>query len=508
MIIPFDLYEHPHAGTAKDTDKQTGYRTCSLLCMPVLNPDGELFGVTQLLNKRKLGEFPEYNPINWPEVPEQFKASFDENDRQSMQVFNQRVGVILQYAQTHEALLKIAEVKPKEVVHNALFMLSNVANPPNEPFLYDALYNILNLLGMSLSKLVNAEGATIWVFNAELKEFCSLMPSGKMGNLVEENIPDSPDIVQEIMAFHSRGEMKGSKARRKSGRVVKNDDNLFVNHGMVVPIAHPQGHVMALVQLIHPQGMDSESISCENLGFTEADRHLIEQRTESILPIVEGCQSFYRDIKILEHNRENEKLWAAMISLSEKDCDLQEIRQEMLQKVLNAAQKMTNSDRSTLWLLDSNRGNLWTNIPGQGELRCEIGVGFVGIVAETCESMMIPFDLYKHPKAANAKKPDKQTGYRTFSLLCTPVLGSDGKLLGVTQLVNKRKPGNFPPYQTGDKRKIPDYFKTSFNERDRRSMEIFNAQVGVILQNIQQKDLIRHEIQNSLASKELQPTRS
>ncbi|MCT7983078.1 GAF domain-containing protein [Laspinema sp. A4] len=494
MIIPFDLYEHPHAGTAKETDKQTGYRTSSLLCMPVLNPDGELLGVTQLLNKRKLGEFPEYNPSNWPEVPEQFKASFDENDRQSMQVFNQRVGVILQYAQTHEALLKIAEVKPKEVVHNALFMLSNVGNHQSEPFLYDALYNILNFLGRSLSKLVNAEGATIWVFNSELKEFWSLMPSGKMGDLVEEIIPDSPEIQKEIMAFHSRGEMKGGKAKRKSGMVGITNDQLSVNQGMVVPIAHPQGQVMALVHLIHPKAIESG--------------HLIEQRTESILPIVEGCQSFYRDIKILEHNRENEKLWAAMISLSEKDCDLQEIRQEMLQKVLNAAQKMTNSDRSTLWLLDRHQGNLWTTIPGEGELRCQIGVGFVGIVAETCQSMLIPFDLYKHPKAANAKKTDKQTGYRTFSLLCTPVLGSDGKLLGVTQLVNKRKPGNFPPYQTRDKRKIPDYFKTSFNERDRRSMELFNAQVGVILQNIQQKDLIRYEIQNRLASKELQPTRS
>ncbi len=508
MIIPFDLYEHPHAGTAKDTDKQTGYRTCSLLCMPVLNPDGELLGVTQLLNKRKLGEFPEYNPNNWPEVPEQFKASFDENDRQSMQVFNQRVGVILQYAQTHEALLKIAEVKPKEVVHNALFMLSNVADYQSEFFLYDALYNILNFLGMSLSKLVNAENARIWVFNSELKEFWSLIPSGKMGNWVEEIIPDSPAIVKEIMGFQFRGEMKGGKAKRKSGTT---DDKLSVNNCMVVPIAHPQGYMSAFVQImaqVPSNAIESESISRENQGFTEADRQLIEQRTESILPIVEGCQSFYRDIKILEHNRENEKLWAAMISLSEKDCDLQEIRQEMLQKVLNAAQKMTNSDRSTLWLWDRHQANLWTTIPGQGELRCEIGVGFVGIVAETCESMMIPFDLYKHPKAANAKKTDKQTGYRTFSLLCTPVLGSDGKLLGVTQLVNKRKPGNFPPYQIRDKRKIPDYFKTSFNERDRRSMEIFNAQVGVILQNIQQKDLIRYEIQNRLASKELQPTRS
>ena len=196
----------------------------------------------------------------------------------------------------------------------------------------------------------------------------------------------------------------------------------------------------------------------------------------------------------MQGKREINELWSAISSVSESNLK----PNEMLQKVMEAAKSLTNSDRSTLWLYDYQNGDLWTEIQGLGESRCPMGVGFAGKVAETGETMMIPFDLYKHPNAGNAKKTDQKTGYRTCSLLCMPVLSSDGKLLGVTQLLNKRKSGNFPQYNPKGRRVVPDYLKTGFNERDRRYMEIFNNQVGIILQSTQQKDMIRQEIQSRL----------
>jgi GAF domain-containing protein len=64
----------------------------------------------------------------------------------------------------------------------------------------------------------------------------------------------------------------------------------------------------------------------------------------------------------------------------------------------------------------------------------------------------------------------------------------------VSQLVNKRKSGDFPEYDPADWPKAPEQFKVSFNERDRRYMEIFNNQVGVVLQNAQQQDILQNEI--------------
>jgi GAF domain-containing protein len=81
-----------------------------------------------------------------------------------------------------------------------------------------------------------------------------------------------------------------------------------------------------------------------------------------------------------------------------------------------------------------------------------------------------------------------------------PVLSLDGELLGVTQLLNKRKPGSYPDYTRADWPKVPDYFKASFNERDRRYMEIFNNQVGVVLQDAHHQELLRDEISGRLSS--------
>ena len=48
LNIP-DAYLDPRFDPS--TDKKTGYQTRNILCMPVYNPEGELIGVTQLINK-------------------------------------------------------------------------------------------------------------------------------------------------------------------------------------------------------------------------------------------------------------------------------------------------------------------------------------------------------------------------------------------------------------------------------------------------------------------------
>ncbi len=158
----------------------------------------------------------------------------------------------------------------------------------------------------------------------------------------------------------------------------------------------------------------------------------------------------------------------------------------MIEKVMQAVKKLTNADRSTLWLVDYHTNELWTKIPQLDgswmETRVLIEEGFVGQVAATGQPLNIPFYLYQHPDSEIAKKTDRKTGYRTCSLLCMPVLGSDGELLAVTQLVNKRKPGDIgkdkSAYRNGQ---VPDYFQTSFDEKDRKNMEIFNNQVCVVI---------------------------
>ncbi len=505
LNIRFDLYNHPDSKTAQKTDQKVGYRTCSLLCMPVLNPDGELLGVTQLVNKRKPGDFPEYNPADWPEAPERFKASFDENDRQAMQVFNERAGVILQYAKMHESLKQLAQIQPREVIHNTLAMLSNAVGDRSDEALYNTLYNMQYFITQSLGKLVDAERATIFVLHPEQNELWSMIAE-EGGNPTEIRIPANRGIAAKITGFKSR------KAINRTGNSCNNwslsrQANIqqitktIIQNLLVFPLVNQQGNLVAIVELLNklkrqnaPQVSRSEGIDCQ--GFTQVDEAQLEQRGDLILPILEGLQSFHREIQTIQGQRAINALWSALNLVTQHSWNSKEI----LQQVMESAKKLTNADRSTLWLVDRDRNQLWTELPEVGELRCEFGVGFVGQVAQSCAPLIIPFDLYDCPGAINAKKTDKETGYRTCSLLCMPVLNPDGKLLGVTQLLNKRKSGESPEYNPTDWPKVPDYFKASFNERDRRYMEIFNNQVGVVLQNVQQQDLLRNEILCRLSS--------
>lgn len=73
-----DAYEDPRFN--QDVDRQTGYRTRSILSLPVTNQAGEVFAVAQLLNRKD-------------EMP------FDEQDEQRFVEFTQSTGVILETLQ-------------------------------------------------------------------------------------------------------------------------------------------------------------------------------------------------------------------------------------------------------------------------------------------------------------------------------------------------------------------------------------------------------------------------
>jgi GAF domain-containing protein len=491
MIIPFDLYEHPSAENAKKTDEQTRYRTCSLLCMPVISPDGELLGVTQLINKRKPGDHGEYNKDEWPAVPDFFKTSFDKNDQQAMQVFNERVGVVLQFVRTHETLKQLAQIEPRKAIYNALAVLSNSITDQSDEALYNAVYHLLSFLSLSINKFLPAEHTTIFLLDAEETGFWSLVFEEESNNAAEIRVSANLGIANKIV------DSKAVQASTKPSRL----NDVLVHRGitpktlsslqnlLLFPVLDQRGRVIAIIRAFNKLlSLEASTPLAERIdlqGFTKADAEKLQQCTISILPILQAFQSFHREIRtIQEQRRAIDPLYQAISFVSQSSGN----PEELIQKVMQAAKKLTNADRSSLWLVDNQTNELWTTIrQGDGswlETRVPMGEGFVGKVAQTVQSVNIPFDLYDHPDSYMARQTDEKTHYRTCSLLCMPVLGSDGELLGVTQLINKRKSGDFPEYDSTDWPNVPDYFQASFDEKDQKDMEIFNNQVGVILPGI------------------------
>lgn len=495
MIIPFDLYNHPLAENAKRVDEQTHYRTCSLLCTPVLSPDGELLGVTQLVNKRKPGNHPEYGKDEWPNVPDYFKISFDRNDQQAMQVFNERVGVVLQFVKTHETLKQLAQVKPKEAIYNALAVLGNVVTNEGEETLYNALYHLMNFVNHSINKLLNAEHTTVFLLDAEETGFWMLNLEEENSDAIEIRISATLGIAGKIVENRavqvSRYPRKFNDMLIYRGISPEQMDKLY--NLLLYPILNQQGRVIAIVRSFNKlQALDSGLSlvgQIDSEGFTKADADKLYHYTESLLPILQAFQSFHREILTIQEQRQAlDPLYQAISFVSQSSGH----PEELIENVMHAVKKLTNADRTSLWLVDYQTNELWTKIRQPDgsllETRVPIGEGFVGQVAQTGQAMNIPFDLYDHPDSHMARRTDEKTHYRTCSLLCMPVLGADGELLGITQLLNKRTPGDHSDYDPAEWPKVPDYFKASFDEKDQKDMEIFNNQVGVILPGILDKN--------------------
>ena len=495
LNIPFDLYAHPESEISQKTDQKTGYRTCSLLCMPVLNPDGELIGVTQLINKRKQGEFAEYEPDDWPTAPECFEASFDANSQKYMQIFNSQVGVALYNARQYEAMKEHAENTPQGVISQTLAMLNQVMDGQGFDEILDAT---LRSITLKTGKLLNADRTTIFMLDEERNEFWSMIAESEGNCPLEIRVPADKGIVGEVAKLKKLVNIPYDFYDDPRSKTAQEQDrkNGYRTYSMLAfPLLNEQGILVTVVQAINKlkSGCDrslSLSEKIDHQGFTTDDEQQFLENAPLIRMILESFCSYH---KTARGQRVAAALMAATRSVSQSSLEFDEI----LKRVMAAAKDLMMADRSTLWLLDRQNHQLWTKITfndgSEHEIRIKVGQGYAGKVAEMGVSLNIPFDLYDYPDSETAKKTDQKTGYRTCSLLCMPVWNPDGELIGVTQLVNKKKPLEDDDQVLSYDTEVPEAFRVSFDSNDQKYMQVFNNQVGVILQNAELLAAVKHQ---------------
>jgi len=142
----------------------------------------------------------------------------------------------------------------------------------------------------------------------------------------------------------------------------------------------------------------------------------------------------------------------------------------MLERALRAftlrLTRMINAARASLMLVDDSRQELVIRIsedlPEMSEVRIPIGKGIAGAAAQSGQIIRID-DAYSDPRFN--PEIDKQTGFRTRSILCIPLRDQSGKVFAVTQLLNRLdgKP---------------------FDDADEQKFAHFAASLGVILETL------------------------
>jgi len=97
---------------------------------------------------------------------------------------------------------------------------------------------------------------------------------------------------------------------------------------------------------------------------------------------------------------------------------------------------LLNAERSSLFLVEGNELVLKVaeNLEEMGEIKIPLGSGIAGAVAQSGQSIRID-DAYADPRFN--RDVDKQTGFRTRSILSLPIKNMEGDVFAVAQLLNR-----------------------------------------------------------------------
>ncbi len=137
---------------------------------------------------------------------------------------------------------------------------------------------------------------------------------------------------------------------------------------------------------------------------------------------------------------------------------------EVLRLVIDHTSRLLQAERSTLFLVDPARREVWSKVmqgvEGMQEIRMALGEGIAGWVCAQGEAVII------HDAAKDSRfnpRVDRVTGFRTRSMVVVPVRGRGGEVIGAIQALNHRD--------------------SRFGDGDRELLEAIAAQAGVAIEN-------------------------
>ncbi|MBP0003971.1 MAG: GAF domain-containing protein [Cyanobacteria bacterium SBC] len=319
----------------------------------------------------------------------------------------------------------------------------------NDDALETILEQLLDAFTLKIGQILQAERTTIFLVDTERSQLWSKITLDD-GTTKEMRLPADVGILGHVATTGESIAIETTSEHPLFNKEVDEFPSCPAKSLLCAPIfsSKDRSKVAAVAQLLNKQ---------ENIAFTEADRERFQLFADSIGIILESCQSFYT---AAQNQRGVAALLKATASLGQS-LDLE----TTLRSVMDQARTLLKADRSTIFLLSKETGELWTKVAkADGKTMMEIRIpankGIAGYVASTRTPLNIP-DAYEDPRFDPST--DKRTGYITRNILCMPVFNSEGQLIGVTQLINKHQ--------------------GSFSKTDEFFMEAFNIQAGIALEN-------------------------
>jgi len=316
----------------------------------------------------------------------------------------------------------------------------------------ETMDEVLEALIEMTSRMIGAERSSIFLNDANTGELFLRIGQGDLRR--EIRLLNSHGIAGLVFTSGAGVIINDAPADPRFNQQIDEQTGFSTKSILCAPIKTSKGAVIGVTQALNKlEG-----------PFTQSDMALLEAMTTQAAITLQNTQLLEQAKK--EHDKELEFL--DLVSDVTSELDLA----SLLQRVMREATRMLNADRSTLFLNDEKTNELWSQV-GEGlevrQIRFPNHMGIAGTVFLSGESMNIPHayaDLRFNPSF------DKQTGYFTRSILCVPVVNKNGKVIGVTQVLNKK--GGV------------------FSSEDESRLRAFTAQISIALENAKLFDDIQN----------------
>ena len=475
LLCLFPLFSSQDPRFNNTIDKETGYRTRSLLCVPMIDGRGETIGVVQAINKNPM--FPR----------------FDSGDETLLKTFSAQAAVAVRNSRMFEktenalkqsdALLEIASALSSEL----------------------KIEGLISIICSKVQSLLHCERCTVFVVDKERKELYTSesmsfgmgaalpidkerakliyfpMDRGIAGSVattgLSANIPDAYKVSTENntgeRAMHSLvGPLTAScfavVQDARFNKAMDKQSGFRTRAVLCTAIKNSSQEVCGVLQVMNK--LSPSGVAGTDCKFNDDDEQMLRAFCAQAAVAIENSKLFTATEKALNHALSDQRNLKFMLSVTKNlfsDMHLTSMIDQMTMQVHH----LLKADDCALYLVDDKTNQFWLAKEETGSSDPNIHkhaftVGIVGAVAGSGETVRISTEAHKDPHFSPLV--DQRKGKTTHSILCCPIISEnvDGstRIVGVISVRDEKDRGGF-------------------EQEEEKLLKVFCAQAAVAITN-------------------------
>jgi adenylate cyclase len=278
--------------------------------------------------------------------------------------------------------------------------------------------NLIDRVVRAASQVMQADRASLFLIDPLSGDLWSKVAQGESTN--EIRVPAGTGVAGWVVQHDEIVNIADAYADCRFNPAVDQRTGYRTRSILCGPVKNLQGEIIGVIQLIN-----------RSTGtFTEQDEAMFRIFASQTSIAVEN---FYLHKRMLDSHEKMAIVLDVLTSVTQT-LDLEALMGQIVSKI----SEVLHAERSSLFMLDRQTDELWARkAEGAGvvEIRFPRSRGLAGAVATSGEVVNIT-DAYADPRFN--PQVDRETGFRTKTVLCVPVRNREGTIIGVTQAINKR----------------------------------------------------------------------